>query len=366
VREDPLAGVRLERDHWVCYPAAVGPLVVFVFAHRRFLSLALSLANLFEIAADDQIAGGPDAIYVFGAPPEALARFGEVPTVFFDDPATGLLVGAAPLEERFGYFGYLKKMILTLHNLAIMRRGRMPFHGAFVHLALRDGSAANVLLIGDTGAGKSESLEALRLLGEEKIAELRVIADDMGSLKAEPGRGLLGFGTEIGAFVRLDDLQQGYAFGQVDRAIIMSPQKVNARVVLPVTTIEEVLRGYPVDLLLYANNYEEVDDDHPMVERFDDVERALRVFGEGAAMSKGTTTSTGLVRSYFANIFGPAQRVEQHDEIARRTFAAAFAAGVFVGQLRTCLGVQGRESSGPREAAEALLSLIQQRRVDGR
>ncbi len=284
-----------------------------------------------------------------------------MPTVFFDDAATGLLVAAAPLEERFGYFGYLKKMVLTLHNLAIMRRGRMPFHGAFVHVALRDGSAANVLLIGDTGAGKSESLEALRLLGEEKVAELRVIADDMGSLKVEPGRGLLGYGSEIGAFVRLDDLQRGYAFGQVDRAIIMSPQKVNARVVLPVTTLEEVLHGYPVDLLLYANNHEEVDAGHPIVERFGDADAALRVFREGVAMSKGTTTSTGLVRNYFANIFGPAQRVEQHDEIATKTFAAAFDAGVFVGQLRTRLGVPGRESSGPREAAEALLAVIQLR-----
>ena len=78
-------------------------------------------------------------------------------------------------------------------------------------------------------------------------------------------------------------------------------------------------------------------------------------------MSKGTTTSTGLVRNYFANIFGPAQRVEQHDEIATKTFAAAFDAGVFVGQLRTRLGVPGRESSGPREAAEALLAVIQLR-----
>ncbi len=54
---------------------------------------------------------------------------------------------------------------------------------------------------------------------------------------------VLGYGTEIGAFVRLDDLQQGYAIGQIDRAIIMSPQKVNARVVLPVTTLHEVQRG---------------------------------------------------------------------------------------------------------------------------
>ena len=102
---------------------------------------------------------------------------------------------------------------------------------------------------------------------------MRIIADDMGSLEVGAGGELLGFGTEIGAFVRLDDLQQGYAFGQLDRSIIMSPSRVNARVVLPVTTLEDVLRGYPVDFLLYANNHEAVDGEHPVVDRLPDERR---------------------------------------------------------------------------------------------
>jgi hypothetical protein len=147
----------------------------------------------------------------------------------------------------------------------------------------------------------------------------------------------------------------------MDRAIIMSPNRVNARVVLPVATLEDVLHGYPVDIMLYANNYQPVDEDHPIVEEFGGVEEALRVFAEGAALSKGTTTSTGLTSCYFANIFGPAQRVEAHDELARRTFDAAWAAGVFVGQLRTRLGIAGYENEGPRAAALALLDLIARR-----
>jgi len=364
VGDNPLAGVRLEPARWLCYPAVVGRSVVFVFIEQRHLGLGLSLANLFELASDEQIAAGPDAIYVYGAPPEALARFGEPPTVFFDDAPHGLLVAAVPLEDRFGYFGYLKKMVLTLHNVAAMKRGLMPFHGAFTRLALHGGEAANVLLIGDTATGKSETLEALRLTGDELVAELRVVADDMGALEVVEPAGaaghprLLGYGTEIGAFVRLDDLQQGYAIGQIDRAIIMSPQKVNARVVLPVTSLDEVLHGYPVDVLLYANNYEPVDDSHPIVERLPDAGAALAVFREGRAMSKGTTTSSGLVGNYFANVFGPAQRRDQHEALAERTFAAAYTAGTFVGQLRTRLALPGFETDGPRAAAAALLDLI--------
>ncbi len=358
VQDDPLEGLVLQREEWLCYPALVGRLVVFVYFNQRFAGLGLTLANLFEMASDEEIAAGPDAVYLYGVPPAALARYGDLPTVFHEDTARRLLVAAVPLEDRFGYFGYIKKMVLTLHNVAVMQRGLMPFHGAYVRLSLAGGRTASVLIIGDTATGKSETLEALRVVGDERIREVRVIADDMGSLEVATDGRLLGYGTEIGAFVRLDDLQQGYAFGQLDRAVIMSPNRVNARVVLPVTTLEHVLRGYPVDYLLYANNYETVDADHPVLERLPDDEAALAVFGEGKAMAKGTTTATGLTTSLFANPFGPAQRPEQHERLARQTFAAAFRAGVYVGQLRTQLGLAGQGVAGPRAAAEALLGLI--------
>lgn len=355
--DNPLDGLALPVGEWVCYPAQVGPLTIFVYFHQRFIGLGCALANLFEIATDEQIANGPDAVYAFGVPPESMKRFGELPTVFYDDPHDDVLVACVPGEDRFGYFGYLKKMILTLHNIAMMKRGRMPFHGAMVRVVLKTGRAANILIIGDTATGKSETLEAFRTSGDERIGEMRVIADDMGSLDVT-GQTVLGYGTEIGAFIRLDDLQQGYAFGQIDRAIIMSPQKINARVVLPVTTIQDVLRGHRLDFILYANNYEHVDDRHPVVEKFDTCEEALAVFGEGAAMAKGTTTASGLVHSYFANIFGPPQYRERHEPLAKKTFETAFADGVFVGELRTRLGVPGFESSGPEAAARALLDLL--------
>jgi len=267
------------------------------------------------------------------------------------------LVAAVPGEDKYGYFGYLKKMILTLHNVAMMKRGRMPYHGAMVHMLLRNGRQANILLIGDTATGKSETLEAFRILGSTNISEIRTVADDMGSLEITLDGHVVAYGTEVGAFVRLDDLQQGYAFGQIDRAIIMSPQKVNARVVLPVTAIEEVLHGYSVDFLLYANNYQEVDEQHPILERFDTLERALDVFRTGAAMSKGTTASSGLTNSYFANIFGPPQYRDLHEPLAAKTFEAALKAGVWIGELRTRLGIPGYETKGPEQAARALLEI---------
>jgi hypothetical protein len=358
VNESLLRGMVLSKEKWLCYPARVGPLVIFIYYHHSFMGLGCSLANLFDVATEQQSSSGPDAICLFGAPPASLERYGETPVVFHDDEKNGLVVGVVPAGDRWAYFGYLKKMTLVLHNVVMMKRGRMPFHGALVHLGLKGGASANILLIGDSGTGKSETLEALRLLGQEQIRDLRVIADDMGSLEVTSDGRVLGYGTETGAFVRLDDLEDGYAFRQLDRAIFMSPQKVNARVVLPVTTIDDVLCGHPVDFLLYVNNYEEVDEQHPILERFTAPEPALDAFRQGTAMAKGTTTATGLVHNYFSNIFGPPAYRELHDSLAMKTFAAAFRAGAYVGQVRTRLGIPGCERDGPGAAAGQLFKMV--------
>ncbi|MBI4634595.1 MAG: phosphoenolpyruvate carboxykinase [Deltaproteobacteria bacterium] len=355
---NPLDRIDIRTEEWFCFPARVGKLVILIYFHEKFAELGFSLCNLFELANNADLERKPDGIYLYGVPGDALDQLAKFPTIFHYDTTNDMLVAAVPNRDEFGYFGYLKKMALTLHNIRMMQRGAMPFHGALVNILLHSGSEATILMIGDTGAGKSETLEAFRIIGDDRIRDMTIIADDMGSLKISgPGR-ILGYGTEIGAYVRLDDLQAGYAFGQLDRTIIMNPDQVNARAVLPVTTYSRVVRGYPVDMILYANNYETVDEDHPLIEQFRTAEDALRVFREGTVMSKGTTTSTGLVHSYFANVFGPAQYRTEHEVIAGTYFDAFIKGGLFVGQIRTRLGISGSEAQGPEEAARALLGLI--------
>jgi len=358
VAKNPISNVKLDDREWLCFPAKVGGLIIHVYIHECFYGLGFALSNLFQLATDDDLETPPDGIYLYGVESATLKEFGELPTVFYEDKENNLFVGVVPRDAEFGYFGYLKKMILTLHNLIVMKKGNMPFHGALVQILLKNSKRANVLLIGDSGAGKSESLEAFRKLGDEHIKDLTIIADDMGSIGIDQNGDIVAYGTEIGAFLRLDDLHPGYAFGQLDRAIIMSAGQTNARIVLPVTTLANITKGVPVDYIFYANNYEEVDKQHPIIERFDSVDKAFNLFREGNVMSKGTTTTTGLVQSYFANIFGPVQRKELHDEIAKRFFKQFFKNGIYVGQIRTCLGVKGSESDGPKAAAEELLKLI--------
>jgi len=361
VNSNPLQGLDFKPEDWLCYPAKVGELVINIYFHNRFAELGHSLCNLFQLAEDEDLERQPDAVYAYGVPESALAKFKDCQTVFFDDEKNNIFSAAVPLKNEFGYFGYLKKMALTLHNVIMMKRGIMPFHGALVRIILKGNLDRTVLFMGDTGAGKSETLEVLRELGDDYIQDLIIVADDMGSLWIDKKGRILGYGTEIGAFLRLDDLQPGYALGQIDRAIIMSPNQVNARIIIPVTTYQQVVKGEPVDFIFYANNYDAVDDDHPIIERFMEIDRALNVFREGTAMSKGTTTSTGLVHSYFANIFGPAQYKELHEPIVRRYFEQCFKSDVFIGQLRTRLGLPGWERKGPEEAAKQLLKVIQEK-----
>ena len=358
IEKNPLDLVELDPTEWLCYPAKIGKLLIMVYFHINFFELGFSQCNLFQLADDEDLHRKPDALFIYGALDNVLDGLASSPTVFFEDKEDGIFVGAVPNRPEFGYFGYLKKMVLTLHNSIIIKNGNMPFHGAMVKILLQGNKEATILMMGDTGAGKSETLEAFRVLGEKHIRELTIIADDMGSIELDENGSPIGYGTEIGAFLRLDDLQPGYAFGHLDRSIIMNPSQTNARIVFPVTSFKTVIQGHKIDYILYANNYEEIDNDHPVIEQFQSAEWALDIFREGAVMSKGTTTSSGLVHTYFANIFGPPEYRDVHEEITARYFEAFFRNNVYVGQMRTRLGIQGYEASGPREAALELLRII--------
>lgn len=358
ILQNPVDLIEINPNEWICYPAKVGKLLIMVYFHLEFFELGFSMCNLFELADDTDLEKKPDALFIYGAPGAVLDGLSKYSTVFFDDEENGIFTGAIPNKPEFGYFGYLKKMVLTLHNSIVMKAGNMPFHGAMIKIMLQGNKEATILMMGDTGAGKSETLEAFRVLGEKHIRQLTIIADDMGSIELNSNGSPLGYGTEIGAFLRLDDLHPGYAYGHLDRSIIMNPSQVNARIVLPVTKFETLIQGHKIDYILYANNYEEIDNEHPVIEKFNSAEYALDVFREGAVMSKGTTTSSGLVHSYFANIFGPPEYRTIHEEIATRYFEAFFRNNIFVGQMRTRLGIPGYEATGPREAATELLKII--------
>jgi len=351
--ENPLGLISSLGGDWYCYPAKVGLLMIFVYFHASFLHLGTSLCNLFELAQGDEIQSRkPDGILVFGGEASALPP---EETFFHEDTENNLVVGFVSGIEDHDYFGYMKKAVLTLHNVIMINRGMLPLHGAMAHIHLSSGRSANIIIVGDSGAGKSETLEAFRAIAGEGNVDMRVIFDDMGVLGSDNEGRVVAYGTEVGAFVRLDDLQPGYAYSEVDRSIFMNPQMTNARVVIPITEYDYIIRGHTVDALLYANNYEGVDEEHPLLEFFSTAHEALPVFENGSRMAKGTTDERGIVHSYFANPFGAAQKRREHESIARYFFELLQASGSRIGMLRTRLGIDGYEMRGPEAAARAIL-----------
>ncbi|NDW17342.1 phosphoenolpyruvate carboxykinase [Dysgonomonas sp. 216] len=349
---NPIENLALSDDDWLVFPVMVGNMLTFVYFHKDFIDQGLGLCNLFELAKESQYIGKkPDIIYVFGYPD----GHEEKRTFYYKDKKNDILIGYANYCDDIDYFGYMKKMLLTLHNVKQMENNCLPIHGAMVNVLLTNGKEANVIIMGDSGAGKSESLEAFRSLNESYIRHMRTIFDDMGYLKIEEDGTIKGYGTEIGAFVRIDDLDPAYAYEQLDRGIYSNPDKVNARITIPVSTYEIIMKGYKVDYMLYANNYT---DSEQKVCFFDDLAKAIKVFEDGARKAKGTTTEKGLVKSYFANPFGPVQERDKAEKLVRQYFSNMEQAGTRIGEIYTSLAIEGQTKDGPRKAAEELFTLI--------
>lgn len=348
--ENILSSLKLTKRHWLCFPIWVGDLLAYVYFHRAFMHHGIALCNLFEPAFDAYQKGQrPDLVYVYGS------HETEHDKTYYIDKENKIYFGYVSRQPENDYFGYMKKMLLTLHNLCQIDLGHLPIHGAMVNIVMNDNQEHNLVIIGDSGAGKSETLEALRYLADDKIKEMNVVFDDMGTFYEKDGQ-IYAKGTEIGAFIRLDDLDTGYAYKELDRAIFMNPERQNARVILPISTYDFIIAQHKVDYVLYANNYE---DNQISLRPLDDMTDILAIFKQGKRKAKGTTAEMGLVTSYFANPFGPVQEQIKTDPMIDRYFERLKQDGIFIGELYTKLAVEGREKEGVIDAARGLLMLLE-------
>ena len=354
VKKNPMDRIRdrFVANDYYCYAARVGSALAYIYFHRDYMAHGITIGNLFEFVPLAACKNKkPDLLYVFGGEYDGESEF-------YYDKKNDIYVGLAPHDDSIDYFGYMKKMLLTLYNTKMIDNGYLPIHGACVHITLKDGRQKNVVIMGDSGAGKSESLEALSEMAGDDISSQLTIFDDMGTFKIENNE-VVAYGTEIGAFVRTDDMTAGYAYREMDRAIFMNPDKQNSRLVIPVATYPQIMKGYDVDMYLYANNYDPECKD--AVEFYSNAEEAKPIFIRGARRAKGTTQETGMTESFFANPFGPVQREEQTRKIIDNVFNTLIANGTKVGVLHTRLAVPGMEHDGPAIAAKRLFELLEEK-----
>ncbi len=349
IDHNPLEQIELNKNNYVVSALKIGPFLAYVYTHHKFLKYAVTLGSLFEAASFHEFKDKkPDLIYVFGIKEDAYDG------VYHYDTKNDIMIGFVSLNDKNDYFGYVKKMLLTLYNTKMLNEQKLPIHGAMFKLTLSSGLTKNVVIIGDSGAGKSETIESLRLVGKDLVSGIDIVYDDMGTFYYH-NKNIVSSGSEIGAFVRLDDLDQGYAYRQIDRAVFLNPNRINARVVLPAANYDFIMKKHSVDLVLYANNY---DEEKSGLDISDDLELMIEVFEKGMRRAKGTTSEVGMTETYFANPFGPAQHQDLTRPLVREYFSKLFDAKIPVGVIYTKLAIDGFEQKGPQEAATKLLEYL--------
>jgi hypothetical protein len=291
---NPLDLERFEADDWVSVPLQVGAYLIVVYLHksRGCIEMEPGLLNLFPFANIKEIIANrkPDGVFIFGDPHAGFGPQGspENQLGYFYDEQNDLLVGMVPNRDELKYFGYCKKPVLTLHNVLAIRDGDLPLHCGATRYVMRFDTAS----------------------GEPYIEEMIIKADDMGRARLETGRDGVTrpvfYGTETGAFACLDGFSEAAKLQMVGREVGYNKETgSNARQIIPVSTDEEMLRGDPLDVLLYMNNFELVTEGHNTIRRDLSVDQAVEAFRLGERVAAGSThTHRGAKEaSFWANPF---------------------------------------------------------------
>lgn len=333
---------KIDSNNYLSIGVKIGGSLGLCYISKKYLDYVIGIGNLFELATPDETnKEKPEFYMIFGYEDEHIKE------CYYYKLNDGTYVGVCPDTPEIDYFGYVKKMILTLHNLNRINNNELPIHGAGIKIKKTDGTSIVFAILGDSGAGKSETLEALKSLNYDEIADVVTLFDDMGTMVNINGK-LYIKGTETGAFVRLDDLDKSYSIKSIDRAIYFNPESINSRLVIPMSTYLESSTLYPIDAFLLADNYSEGE----TLIKYTDKEKAIADFIEGKRMTMQTTSEKGIVSTFFANPFGPVQEEEKTRKIIESFFEILYKTNVKVLRIRTRLSYERKE--GPEKAAKEI------------
>ena len=284
---NPLNLDNFEPEDWVSVPLKVGKWLIITYIHKSRGSIEMEpgLLNLFPFYKVDAdfMNKKPDGLFFFGYQGATKDDLG-----FFNDKENNLLIGMVPDLPEYGYFGYCKKPILTIHNVLAILKGDFPLH-----------CGCNRYLVGFD-----------KETNEPYISEIYIKADDMGKIEFKKDADnivrLKFFGTETGAFACLDGFSDQAKMQMVGREIGYNASfGTNARQIVPVAEESEVSTGSNLDMLLYINNYELKKADETMIDISKPVKEAIKHFHDGRRCAAGSTQTGrgGTEISYWANPF---------------------------------------------------------------
>ena len=274
-------------DDWTAVPLRVGAWLIVAYLHKSngFIEIEAGLLNLFPFAEAEDILSNrkPDGVFIFGDPSSTMDDLG-----YYWDEENELLVGLVPGLDECQYFGYGKKPILTLHNVLAIRAGDLPLHCGCTRYVCHFDEKTN----------------------EPYITEMLVKADDMGRAVLEKGddgvERPIFYGTETGAFACLDGFSEHAKMQMLGREIGYNKESgSNARQIVPVATVDEVMTGHQLDGLMYNNNFNIIAEGEQTIFTDMPIMEAIEQFRRGERVAAGSTqTHRGKKEiSYWANPF---------------------------------------------------------------
>lgn len=287
LNHNPFKGDRFVPEDWTAVPLRVGAWLIVAYLHKSngCIEIEAGLLNLFPFAEAEDICTNrqPDGVFIFGDPASTMEDLG-----YYWDETNDLLVGLVPNLDECKYFGYGKKPILTLHNVLAIRAGDLPLHCGCTRYICHFDEHTN----------------------EPYITEMLVKADDMGRARIEEDEQgverLVFYGTETGAFACLDGFSDHAKKQMKGREIGYNKESgSNARQVVPVATVSEVMTGHPLDGLMYNNNFNIIEPGESAIHTDMSVMEAISQFRSGERVAAGSTqTHRGKKEiSYWANPF---------------------------------------------------------------
>lgn len=284
---NPFKHVKFVPEDWVAVPLRVGAWLIIAYLHKSngCIEMEAGLLNLFPFADAEDICSNrrPDGVFIFGDPASTMDDLG-----YYWDKENELLVGLVPNLDECKYFGYCKKPVLTLHNVLAIRAGDLPLHCGCTRYVVHFAEET----------------------GEPYITEMLVKADDMGRARLEKDKDdvtrMMFYGTETGAFACLDGFSEHAKLQMKGREVGYNQESgSNARQIVPVASVSEVMTGDPLDGLMYNNNYNIIEQGQQTIHTNMTVVEAIEHFRKGERVAAGSTqTHRGKKEiSYWANPF---------------------------------------------------------------
>lgn len=206
----------MDPKDYVMKMVQVGGTKVLLVMNRSYSHYMVEELRLFpqtDLTLEDMANCKPDCVSFLGLPTKV---FGEDYRIgyFMDEDSEGNTVPVSwvDAESITDYMGYLKKPILTVANEKVREKEMMPVHGSAFSIVFKNGLRKTIVMAGDSGTGKSETIIAMieQIIKNEGLAAqvegIEFLSGDMLSFFEGNDGEMYMLGTEQGDFMRMTDI----------------------------------------------------------------------------------------------------------------------------------------------------------------